>query len=212
MLYRVDIQNTGKTDRVADHVNCPVCNRPYPFVMRRIQQTAKIFWIPFLKYSSQQHAQCLCCGTRFALRPGEYRAILRADEDQACFLLEKAAAAVLYRKQQIHNIYAEKSEKNVLIAAFLAFFLSILGAQNLYLGHFRRAGAAIAMTVVSILSVLLMIVTHEEVFVFIGTIPLCVNVYWGIIDAVRILAGMAKDGKGRYLMTTSQYRRRVTEL
>ena len=39
---------------------------------------------------------------------------------------------------------------------------------------------------------------------------LATNIYWGIIDLIRILSGHAKDSNGAYLLTNFQYKKRLS--
>ena len=93
-----------------------------------------------------------------------------------------------------------RSEKKVWIASLLAFFFGIFGVQNWYMGHTKRAIIACAID----LTAIIMLVAFPEVPV-IAPLILCVNIYWGLIDAIRILTGSAKDGKGLYILTDFQY-------
>lgn len=93
-----------------------------------------------------------------------------------------------------------RSEKKVWVASLLAFFFGIFGVQNWYMGHTKRAIIACAID----LTAIIMIVAFPEVPV-IASLLLCVNIYWGLIDAIRILTGSAKDVKGLYIMTDFQY-------
>lgn len=85
------------------------------------------------------------------------------------------------------------------------------GLQNLYMGHIKRFMMNLLFIAFSVIMFVAGLVSKGFISTgFIsGLIWLCawmlaVNIYWGLIDFVRILSGHAKDVNGAYLLTNRQ--------
>ena len=83
------------------------------------------------------------------------------------------------------------SSKSRLAAALLAFFLGGFGAHRFYLGN---TGSAVAMLIVTILGIV-------TAFAVIGFFLLFATGVWALIDLIMILVGVAKDGRGKTVVT-----------
>ena len=69
--------------------------------------------------------------------------------------------------QTEHNLkYILRSPKSCVLAAILSLFLGLFGAQNLYLGHFRRTFLALAVDIFSIVFFLISLSNPAFLFVW----------------------------------------------
>lgn len=206
MIYRIDIKNQQISDKHFPNMLCPVCQSQGDFFMQKIRQTFYIFWIPIMRHTADYHSVCPCCGQKYSFTAKEYKAICNASECEAPKMFYQTAYRFI-EDQTEHNLkYILRSPKSCVLAAILSLFLGLFGAQNLYLGHFRRTLLALAVDIFSI--VFFLISLSDPAFLFVSSALFSFNVYWGLGDAIRIAAGRAKDSNGLYVMTQRQYERR----
>lgn len=201
-------------DAIIQNAICPRCNNYFNAYMLRSENNATIFFVPILKKTIRCYTICPHCGINYDLKPRIYKEIISQNSPE---LLYRECYNFLDKTRNRMNSYVIRSKKKVSIASILAFFLGIFGIQNLYMGHTKRFIAAISIFIFSIFSFCISIffadvLTLEDFAQF--TILLCsaglaINVYWGIIDSIRILLGHAKDGNGLYIMTKRQYNLRM---
>lgn len=206
MIYRIDIKNRKISDKHLPNMLCPVCQSQGDFFMQKIRQTFYIFWIPIMRHTADYHSVCPCCGQKYSFTEKEYRAICNASEYEAPKMFYQTAYSFIEDQNKRNSKYIQRSPKSCVVAAILSLFLGLFGAQNLYLGHFRRTILALAVDIVSIMFFLVSL--SNPAFLFVSVALLAFNVYWGLGDAIRIAAGRAKDRNGLYVMTQRQYERR----
>ncbi len=77
----------------------------------------------------------------------------------------------------------EESERNMYIAAALAFFLGYIGIHDFYLGYTKRGVIKIVLTVVLAIIV-------------VGPV---ISSIWAFVDFIKILAGSMTDSDGKKL-------------
>lgn len=73
----------------------------------------------------------------------------------------------------------EKSEKQLIVAFVLSFFLGIFGAHRFYVG---KVGSGLAM-----------------LFLTLSLIGLIVSAVWNLIDWITILCGAFRDAEGKVI-------------
>ena len=206
MIYRVSIQNKLLTDQTVNDFVCPVCHTPGNFVMRKIRQTSRIFFIPFMRTTSDYHTVCPHCGNKFPFTAAQYKSICLSGPEQIHQQLHSAINAYVLHQKQGLSKFSERSPKNSAAAAILAFFLGVFGAQNIYLGHSGRVLISFGMDILAVLMFVICLLTKGTgMLLFFSAMLLAANIYWGIIDAIRIASGHAKDGSGLYVMTRKQF-------
>lgn len=191
-------------------MSCPVCRRQGNFFMQKIRQTFYIFWIPVMRCTADYHSVCPHCGQKYSFTAKEYKTICNASESEAPKMFYQTAYHFIENQTKYNAKYISRSPKSCVLAAILALFLGLFGAQNLYLGHFRRTLLALAADIVSIVFFLINLANPSLLFV--SSALLTFNVYWGLIDAIRIATGHAKDSNALYVMTQKQYARRMSRI
>lgn len=210
MIYRLDIKNQQISDRHFSDMPCPVCQSKANFSMQKIRQTFYIFWIPMMRHTGDYHSVCPCCGQKYHFTAKEYKSICSASEYEAPELFYQTAYRFIENQKKYHSNFIHRSPKSCIAAAILSLFLGLFGAQNLYLGHFRRVLSALLADLAAILFFLLSLI--NPAFLAVSAVLLAFNVYWGLGDAIRIAAGRAKDSDGLYVMTQKQYERHMSHL
>lgn len=215
MIYRVDIKTITLTDRILHNMTCPVCHISTDFPLLKSRQTARIFWIPFMRYTSSYRTQCPHCGNTFMLTSRQYKDLCKASPDQLPQLFDTSTGQYVFQKKQTLSKYTLRSSKSLPAAGLLALFFGLFGVQNFYLGHIRRALISILIDLAAILFFTISIAGASAgmdipALAVIASILFSVNIYWGIVDFFRILTGHAKDGEGLFVMTKKQYERRLS--
>lgn len=209
MIYRVGIRNREIEERRVTAV-CPRCGQSGEFSMRRIVQTFTVLWIPCMKNTAERFTVCPHCGFRYRFNAGSYQRICGSAQAGSAF--QEAAEELLRGQTNAFGKYQNRSEKSWGCSAALAFFLGVLGAQHWYLGHARRAFASAALVVLTLLLFICAVLLPGEgamPVLVLGAMAAAFNVYWGLVDAVRILTGHARDGEGAYVMSDRQYKERM---
>ena len=187
---------------------CPNCSQTMGLVLGKTIDKVTVFFIPIV-YVTTPFIECPRCSKKYNIKKDLYKGIksgtvafdsvqsslmqmYEADQQYQWRLNEAAKARAIE--------YSKRSRKKVWIAALLSFFFGIVGAQNWYLGHKKRALAAI----------IIFIAGFATIFLgpFIAAACWGFNVYWGFGDAIRIAIGRAKDSDGMYVMTNGQYNTR----
>jgi len=209
VFIQIDAESIIKRDNHLYGVQCPNCRLTGDFMLGRKQHRWSILFIPIAQITAAYFLECQHCRAAYYISAGQYKRIKHSNNcaydayNIFIELQEKAkdiSAKQAERSREIFVKYAQRSNKKTGAAALLSFFFGIAGAQNWYLGHKKRAIAAI------------IIFVSGFALVLAGPLPfaICIafNVYWGIIDAVRIALGFAKDSSGKYVMTDGQYDKR----
>ena len=195
-------------DAYIQNVTCPHCECTVHAKMSRSVQTGTILFIPFIRKTVLYYTNCTSCNKKYILSKHDYNEILHSvspcdDWNRVCkfrFENEKTNSS----KSII------RSPKRVPIALFLSLILGLFGMQNLYMGHKKRFLFNISLLAFSIIMFALGLAIPAEFWAFSCAAGLAINVYWGLIDFVRILSGHAKDSNGRYLLTNGQYKKRLS--
>lgn len=201
------IRQKEVNDMYIKDVTCPKCNANVSASLFRSVQTGTILFVPFIKKTVQYYTSCPCCNMKYILTKHNYNQIynssdVKYDWNRMCGnILEKAI------KESDEGII--RSSKNVFVASVLSLVFAMFGLQNLYMGHKKRFLINILFFVLSVVLLSICLITKITLFVLPVASMMAVNVYWGIIDLIRILSGHAKDSKGRYLLTNAQYKKRL---
>ena len=168
-----------------------------------------MFFIPVAKVTQTRFLECQQCKAMYIITDKQYRRIMRSKDS-----FNEANGVLLALQKKANNDavkYAERSRKNIGIAVLLSFFFGIFGLQNWYLGHVKRALVANILFMLGCSTILLLYIGIDLGFAYTVIFALCLgsNFYWGIVDAVRIALGFAKDANGKYIMTEKQHRKRL---
>ena len=99
MIYRVDIKTVTLTDRILHNMTCPVCHISTDFPLLKSRQTARIFWIPFMRYTSSYRTQCPHCGNTFMLTSRQYKDLCKASPDQLPQLFDTSTGQYVFQKK-----------------------------------------------------------------------------------------------------------------
>ena len=204
-MIRGKILQTETTDFIIPGASCPRCKGVFQASMQRSVQTGYIFSIPFMKMTVQRYTRCPHCGIIYSFSPRVYKQIKKVPSPS---LLFRECGQTLLRQRKIYDRYSRPSKKKSRIAALLAFFLGVLGLQNIYMGHLKRF-AINGFLVLAAILLFRLALSQGSVLIVFCTLCITANIYWGLIDTVRILSGHAKDVKGHYLMTRRQYQKRM---
>lgn len=200
------------TDFIITGVVCPKCNQVFNAYMNRTVQTSTIMFIPIANVTIQRYTICPHCGLRYIFPANMYRDIKNQPTSN---ILYPKCHAILYSSREEFEKYAIRSEKKVWIASLLSLFLGLFGAQNWYMGHFKRAIVSCVLDIIGIVMLLIGVmadltdVTDTLALTYLIAIPFCANIYWGFFDMIRIITGHAKDNKGLYIMTNHQHINRL---
>lgn len=198
-------------DCVIPSAYCPKCGQNFDAVMSRNRVTGRILLIRIARTSVDLHTACPHCGLKYSFTSKTYKLIINSQNKT--FNLNRELKAYLDRQRKLYIRYKKASEKKTYIAALLAFFLGIFGAQNWYMGH---KGRGIISGLMDIFAVLMLLPIFSfsisgnliTALTVIASCLIAANVYWGLIDTIRILSGCAKDGDGFYIMTKRQFEKR----
>lgn len=198
------------TDAVIQNVTCPHCQSQVNAMLNRSVQTGTILFIPFIKKTVQYYSVCPHCNMKYILNKNDYNQIIRSPYRQSEWI--KTCKNILEKTIVKSRNAIVRSSKSVLFASVLSLLGGFLGLQNLYMGHKKRFLINILLFMFSIITINVILTTSATALVVMSAIPLATNVYWGIIDFIRILSGHAKDSDGAYLLTTFQYKKRLNKL
>ena len=195
-------------DACIQNVTCPHCESTTNARMTRSVQTGTILFIPFIRITILYYTTCTKCNKQYILSKHDYNEILHVASQRddwnrvckCCFENEKTKSS--------NNII--RSPKRVPIASLLSLILGLFGVQNLYMGHKKRFLINISLLALSIIMFALGLAISAEFLASLCAVGVATNIYWGLIDFVRILSGHAKDSNGRYLLTNSQYKKRLS--
>ncbi|MBR5239286.1 MAG: hypothetical protein IKW04_01755 [Clostridia bacterium] len=195
-------------DMTIPNVTCPCCNSVFTANLSRSVQTATILFIPCMKKSLLYYSVCPNCGMKYILNKTDYAQILQSSLASCSNEWNKICSGSFEKQIKKINNRVIRSPKSALLASVLSLIFGLLGLQNLYMGHKKRFLMNILFFILSIVMFALALVLNLLVLCVPCALLLATNVYWGIIDLVRILSGHAKDLKGAYLLTDSQYKKR----
>lgn len=199
------IRQNEVTDYVIHEAACPRCKGSFNAPMKRSVATGYILSIPFIKSTGRRYTCCPHCGIYYTFSPSVYRKIKKAPSPS---LLYRECEKTLFHQRKIYERYTRPSKKKSWAAALLAFFLGLFGLQNVYMGHLKRFAINGFLLLAGILCFRLAF-TYGEALVIPCALCLAANIYWGMIDTIRILSGHAKDSKGLFIMTRKQYKKRM---
>ena len=115
---------------------------------------------------------------------------------------------MLLKEQEKAEKHGARSRKNAGLAAVLALLLGVFGAQNWYLGHYKRALIACILDALGLVCFFAALaVENAQPLLFLAAGLFAFSLYWGLVDTVRILLGRAKDAEGLYVCTRRQHAR-----
>ena len=204
------IRQNEVCDKVIESTICPNCGKNFSPRLMRSEQKVYILFIPFIKASVRYYTYCPHCQITHNFSASDYKKMLNGN----------IANGELYRTcqnnitNQINKLdkFQNRSNKNIVIAALLAFIGSIFGLQNWYMGHKKRAMIAVFLLCFSIIFFIISLGMEDtSIVALLSAVPIAVNVYWGIFDMFRIGLGYAKDSYGNYIMSKRQFQNRLKE-
>ncbi len=206
----IGIITEQKCDGIIENVTCPNCHNVIRAPMLRVTQTGRFFCIPFIKNTIGYYAKCSCCEMEYRIPKRIYNSILQNPTSEALF---QACNKRLQESKRKELQYAQKSDRRWSISFLLALLGGIFGLQHWYMGFKKRGFISMCMWAASILSFIIAIATNTPEFaVILSTVCIAFNAYWGLLDAVRIFIGKAKDGDNKYIMTNGQHQKHLKKL
>lgn len=190
---------------------CQRCKGSANILLGRNVQKATILAIPFLKKTVGRYGICQRCDMKYAFDKESYSNLMLAITSEDVW--QKESSDYMTKKREKAEKFSQRSNKNIGIAAILALIFGVVGAQNFYMGHKKRGKIALSIFGFAILSVIFLAMIldtsyYNPALIVIPTLCLAGNIYWGLVDCVRILSGYAKDGNGNYIMTKGQHKKR----
>ncbi len=199
-------------DKIIKNAICPKCRNCFDANMHSVIQAGKVYFIPISKFTVLRYIMCPHCATQYEFTKSEYELIIKSNHPQD-ILYDKCEGYLSGERKKSEN-YVSNSDKSMLIAFILSFFLGIAGAQNWYLGHVKRALVSLFLDLLSIILIISMSIMGVDSQI--ASIPLAVsavflafNAYWGIFYSIMIILGHSKDSTGKYLMSRKQYENRM---
>lgn len=196
------------TDGYVKDVTCPHCNAIINADLKRSVQTGTIFLIPFIKKTVLYYSVCPNCDMRYILNRKNYNDIIKLPSKEENW--SRVCGLYLQNKKLQSENDILRSDKNIFIAAILSLIFGIFGLQNLYMGHMKRFSINISFFALSLIIFGVIFATDMAMLSFVSALLLAINVYWGLVDFVRILSGHAKDVNRKYILTNNQYRKRLS--
>ena len=130
------IRQSTVTDFAIGGAICPKCKQPFTAQMNRTIQTATMLAVPFMKKTGERYTICPHCGLRYSFTPDMYSSLRQ--RPTADFLYQICSGMLLQGQEKAEK-HGARSRKNAGLAAVLALLLGVFGAQNWYLGHYKRA-------------------------------------------------------------------------
>lgn len=199
------IRQSTVTDFAIGGAICPKCKQPFTAQMNRTIQTATMLAVPFMKKTGERYTICPHCGLRYSFTPDMYSSLRQ--RPTADFLYQICSGMLLKGQEKAEN-HGARSRKNAGLAAVLALLLGVFGAQNWYLGHYKRALIACILDALGLVCFFAALaVENAQPLLFLAAGLFAFSLYWGLVDTVRILLGRAKDAEGLYVCTRRQHAR-----
>ena len=199
------IRQSTVTDFAIGGAICPKCKQPFTAQMNRTIQTATMLAVPFMKKTGERYTICPHCGLRYSFTPDMYSSLRQ--RPTADFLYQ-ICSGMLLKGQEKAEKHSARSRKNAGLAAVLALLLGVFGAQNWYLGHYKRALIACILDALGLVCFFAALaVENAQPLLFLAAGLFAFSLYWGLVDTVRILLGRAKDAEGLYVCTRRQHAR-----
>ena len=186
---------------------CPHCESVINVNLSRSVQTGTILFIPFIKKTVQYYSTCPCCNMKYIFSKQDYNQIQQSPLIGNEW--NKICNSILKKEKEKSDNSIVRSKKHVLLASVLSLFFGLFGIQNLYMGHKKRFLINISLFALSIIMFAVAIFLKIKTLSFSTALLLATNIYWGIVDLIRILSGHAKDSNGAYLLTDFQYKKRL---
>jgi len=192
---------------------CPYCGSNADVILGKTIDSITIFFIPMIRWAIP-FLECQRCNKNYQIKkdmykgiklgtvaPGDVQVLLRHMHEDDMRFQQQAAASASRSARETAIKYSQKSDKKIWVAALLSFFLGVVGAQNWYLRHWKRAILATAIFALGWATMFLI----PYIFIY----GLTFTSLWGIVDAVRIATGHATDSNGSYVMTKKQHAKRT---
>lgn len=199
------IRQSTVTDFAIGGAICPKCKQLFTAQMNRTIQTATMLAVPFMKKTGERYTICPHCGLRYSFTPDMYSSLRQ--RPTADFLYQ-ICSGMLLKEQEKAEKHGARSRKNAGLAAVLALLLGVFGAQNWYLGHYKRALIACILDALGLVCFFAALaVENAQPLLFLAAGLFAFSLYWGLVDTVRILLGRAKDAEGLYVCTRRQHAR-----
>ncbi len=193
----------GKCDAIIENATCPNCRNAIQAPMLRIVQAGSVIGVTVAKSTMIYYTKCPCCGMEYRMKKDVYESVLQSASPEALFY---QCSMLLQSAKDNEAQYQQKSKRSWGLSLLLAIVGGIFGLQHWYMGFKNRGLISLGLLIGAIgLFFAGGALGLGQGTAILPAICIAINVYWGLLDGLRILLGKAKDADQKYIMTQKQH-------